>query len=168
LPNDCIAEQVQAAKNADPPKLVVNNDYPVVESEHNALIRLTGEAFANLASSVLLLLAGEGDSQDVLKNVLAFEKHITNQGLPRVDIRGVIDGPSGIPALDLGPKGDDHADVLNAILRGSLKQVAAAMTGSNNAQYEAARSELLDALIDFSRKLNPQRELSSRDEPEGN
>jgi transcriptional regulator with XRE-family HTH domain len=152
--NDCIAEQVQAAKNGGPPKLVVSNDYPV-ESEHDALIRLTGEAFAALASSVLLLLAGEGDSQDVLKNMLAFEKHITNQGLLRVDIRGVVNGSLDIPVLDLSPKGNDHADVLNAILRGSLKQVAATMTGTNSEQYEAARGELLDALIDFSRKLNP-------------
>jgi transcriptional regulator with XRE-family HTH domain len=163
--NDRIAEQVQAAKNGGPPKLVVSNDYRVGETEHDALTRLTGEAFAALASSVLLLLAGRGESQDMLNNMLAFARHLTKQGLLRLDHRGVIDGSPDIPVLDLNAKGDGHNDVLYAILRGSLKQVAAMMTGLNSEQFETARAELLDALIGFSGNSNAQRELLPPDKP---
>jgi transcriptional regulator with XRE-family HTH domain len=148
--NDRIAEQVQAAKNGGPPKLVVSNDNRQGGTEYDALTRLTGEAFAAFASSVLLLLAGKGESRDMLNNMIAFERHLTRQGLLRVDHRGVIDGLPDIPVLDLNSKGDDHNDVLNAILRGSLKQVAALMTGINSEQYETVHAELLDALIGFS------------------
>ena len=79
--------------------------------------------------------------------------------LPRLranmDHRGVIDRSPDIPVLDLNSEGRGPNDVLNAILRGSLSQVAATMMGANNVQSAAARRELLDALIDYSRKLNP-------------
>lgn len=163
--NDRIAEQVQAAKNGGPPKLVVSNDCRVGETEYDAPARLTGEAFAALASSVVLLLAGKGESQDMLNNMLAFERHLTEQGLLRLDHRGVIDGSPDIPVLDLNSKGDGRNDVLNAILRGSLKQVAAMMTGINSEQFETARAELLDALIGFSGNSNAQRELLPPDKP---
>jgi hypothetical protein len=163
--NDRIAEQVQAAKNGGPPKLIVSNDYRLGETEYDALTRSTGEAFAALASSVLLLLAGKGESQVMLNNMLVFERHLTKQGLLRLDHRGVIDGSPDIPVLDLNAKGDGHNDVLNAILRGSLKQVAAMMTGLNSEQFETARAELLHALIGFSGNSNAQRELLPPDKP---
>jgi hypothetical protein len=58
-------------------------------------------------------------------------------------------------------QGHDHVDVL----RGSLKQVAATMTGTNNEQYEATPGELLDALIDFSRKTTPRENCYRRTGP---
>src|ERR1700733_8143702 len=97
--------------------------------------------------------------------MIAFGRHLTKQGSLRVDHRSVIDGSPDIPVLDLKSKGDGHHDVLKAILRGSLKQIAALMTGINSEQYETAHAVLLDALIGFSSNSNAQRELLPPDQP---
>jgi transcriptional regulator with XRE-family HTH domain len=162
--DDRIAEQIGAAKSGGPPKLVVSNDNRAGETEREALTRLIRDAFAALVSSVLLLLAGNGESQDMLSEMLAFERHLIKEGLLRPAHYGTPDRPQDNPLFDLN-KNDDH-DVLNAILRGSLKQVVNTMIGTNSEQSENALAEMLTGLIGLSGTLIAQRKLSLPDVPD--
>ena len=122
------------------------------------------DAFAALVSSVLLLLAGNGESQDMLSEMLAFERHLIKEGLLRPAHYGTPDRPQDNPLFDLN-KNDDH-DVLNAILRGSLKQVVNTMIGTNSEQSENALAEMLTGLIGLSGTLIAQRKMSLPDVPD--
>jgi hypothetical protein len=125
-------------------RLVSDNPVPRIPAVDDAV----RDTFAVLAAGVLEFLAGN-DVTDLSAAAAAFHEACEESKQKIKDPNGVL-----ISHRDFSERGIDD-DVINGVLRGALRQVAAfVIDGNSGERYEAARNELTAGIVALNKAAN--------------